>query len=72
MSLAYVWGSGVYSLFGKLKKMVGNVVKDMLLNKGTKGTKAKNWGKRVYYINRMIFKEISEDISSGDLKKDIR
>lgn len=41
MSLAYVGDSGVYSFFGKLNKIVGNVVKDMLLNKGTKGTRAK-------------------------------
>lgn len=63
--------------FGKLNKIVGNVVKDMLLNKGTKGTKAKKLGKRVHYFNQMIFKDhhlkvTSEDISSGDLKKDIR
>lgn len=52
--------------------MVGNVVKDMFFNKGIKGMKVKNWGKRVYYINWMIFKEILEDIFLGDLKKDIR
>lgn len=72
MSLSYVGDSGVYSWFGKLKKIVGNVVKDILLNKGTKGTKAKNLDKRVHYINRMIFKKTLEDISSDDLKKDTK
>lgn len=64
MSLAYVGDSGVYSFFGKLNKIVGNVVKDMLLKKGTKGTKAKKLGKRVHYFNQMIFK--------NHLKSDIR
>lgn len=73
MSLSYVWDSGVYILFGKLiKKIVGNVVKDILPNHGTNGTKAKNLGKRVHYINRMIFKETLEDIPSDDLKKDTK
>lgn len=71
MSLSYVGDSGVYSLFGKLKKIVGNVVKDILLNKGTKGTKAKNLGKRVHYINRMIFKKTLEDIYPQMISKKI-
>lgn len=54
------------------KKVVGNVVKDILPNHGTNGTKAKNLGKRVHYINRMIFKETLEDIPSDDLKKDTK
>lgn len=54
------------------KKIVGNVVKDILPNNGTKETKAKNLGKRVHYINRMIFKETLEDIPSDDLKKDTK
>lgn len=54
------------------KKIVGNVVKDILPNHGTNGTKAKNLAKRVHYINRMIFKETLEDIPSDDLKKDTK
>lgn len=55
----------------------------MLLNKGTKGTKAKNLGKRVHYFNQ-FFQRSSEKrhqktspqvISKkilGDLKRDFR
>lgn len=50
--------------FGKLNKIVGNVVKDMFFNKGIKGMKVKKLGKRVYYFNQMIFKDY--------LKSDIR
>lgn len=73
MLLFYVWDLGVYILFGKLiKKIVGNVVKDIFFNYGINGMKVKNLGKRVYYINWMIFKEILEDIFLDDFKKDIK
>lgn len=64
MLLVYLGDLGVYSFFGKLNKIVGNVVKDMFFNKGIKGMKVKKLGKRVYYFNQMIFKDY--------LKSDIR
>lgn len=42
MQLSNIEALRVDNLFGKLKTISGNVVKDMLLNKGTKGTNAKN------------------------------
>lgn len=41
MQLSNIEALRVDNLFGKLKTISGNVVKDILLNKGTKGTNAK-------------------------------
>lgn len=51
MLLVYVGDLGVYIFFGKLNKIVGNVVKEMFFNKGIKGMKVNKLGKRVYYFN---------------------